>query len=193
VKLATVSRHPYHHLDYIQELNFMKEKRNANQLEQMKENLAGEHEWSCLTRVEVSVSFFAILAAFDWTIGSYESLVFLKELNKKKSELNQLFGSKVIQKILLLKFDNVKWFGYILAVLYLAYLGFVTFYPQKWILLGWFVYFVIINIRLIPGLYTTTFTRFLWDLLDFWKSLDLMRIACLGFFIWITDDCNWDD
>ena len=56
----------------------------------------------------------------------------------------------------------------------------------------WVIFYVILNIRLLQGLRTEYFCTFFWDLFDFWKTLDLMRIGGLIFFIAIKDNAEID-
>jgi hypothetical protein len=69
----------------------------------------------------------------------------------------------------------------------------VTFIPTTEILIFWSVFYLILNIRLLQGLHTGKFCGFIWGLFDFWKTLDLMRIGCLIFFIYIKDNECYDN
>jgi hypothetical protein len=80
------------------------------------------------------------MAAINFVPGSIKSIRFLKALQEKAVELNQLFTSKAIRRILTYKFSKVKGLGYCLATSYCAYLGFLIFYPKKWIMTLWFTF-----------------------------------------------------
>ena len=76
----------------------------------------------------------------------------MNELCERSEELNLVFTSFTIKQFLMYKFNQVKYIGYIMGFLYFAYLFCVTYYPTFYVMLGWLVYFLAIEIKQITAI-----------------------------------------
>jgi hypothetical protein len=122
---------------------------------------------------EKAVSFHVILLACNFQTGTYESIQFTNMLCEKGEELNELFNSTVVRQLLEYKMGKVKGVGYVLIFNYFLYLGFVTFYPHRWTMLFWMIYFILLEVKQIYGLSQFTgFKETVKDYVSFWNMLD---------------------
>jgi hypothetical protein len=120
---------------------------------------------------------------FDLNSGSFESHEFLIILSEKTAALCQFFNAEIIQKILEFKMTKVWPTGFVVFMLYLAYLMCVTFVPYKWLMTIWLVIQSILKILVLKGLYYDSWVNFSNELMTFWNLLDFIRLAVLLAFI----------
>ena len=127
---------------------------------------------------------------FNFQAGSLESIQFLRALNEKAAELNQLFMSKVVRNILLFKFERVKILGYFLLILYLVHLISISLYPHKWLVFIWLIIYTVQEGRLTYMLWNGSPKDLFYEMFTFWNTMDLMRIASLLCHFICADNSN---
>jgi hypothetical protein len=154
-KLGIICDSPYYELEEFEKIisaekGFLREelaeiKKALMELGEKRRHLFDPVHCSLKQKEKESLAFFVLLTQFNLCPGSKASIKILKLLNEKVADLNQVFNSEILRHILKHKFTKVKKLGYFLSFVYLIYLFYVTFYPDRIGMTIWFIFYALMK------------------------------------------------
>lgn len=139
-----------------------------------------------------SIVFYHSLCPMSIDIGTPDSIEFLESLVDCTSD--QIFRSKILQALLLDKWDRVKWAVYAQGALYILYMVLLSFYCVLFKQNTWYLV-VLLVVHILLFLYEVS--QIITDPIDYWKDmwniLDQLRgisFSVYAIMVWGGTDSN---
>jgi len=143
LKFTRLSNFPYVTIGSLAELISEEKKTSILKLLSKK-----EHTCCCYTnklqKRQKPIKFYRHLIKWDFVPGSSESIELLKALQSRGTA--GIFQSKMIKSMLEYKFRQVQWLAYVFISLYGVYLLPITFWQNVWLMLGWSIFHIVIEV-----------------------------------------------